>query len=73
MANYVSGKVIGNQITVCDVATIRTPDEDLPRGESCLLVVALAPFKSKYPELGDVLGVYTDPNGARFAVAAKVA
>jgi hypothetical protein len=42
-------------------------------GEDCLLLVTLSPFKSKFPEPGDVIGIYTDPNGARFAVAAKVA
>ena len=73
MANYVSGKIQGNQIFVASVSEYRQPAAELRAGEECLLLCVLAPFKSKFPETCDVLGVYTDPNGARFAVAAKVA
>ena len=68
---YVTGKISGNQISVHYFTAKRAVPEGI--GEVCLKLVHLREFKSAELQGGEVLGVYTDPNGAQFAVAAKLA
>ena len=68
---YATGSITGNTIDVEMVSTDRVPQGALLPGQTCLLVERLAGYGFRNPEPCDVLGVYADPNGAKFAIAAK--
>ena len=68
---YVTGIVIGNTITVAYLTDRRFVPTDVRL--TCLKLVNLANFQSKEkPNVDDVLGIYTNPAGAQYAVAQVV-